>query len=63
MLAYGEKSLEILKLFRDWRRAISPSPAALSPLPPRKEPMVLTDEGAVLGPRDSLGVLEEREMP
>jgi len=60
MLAYGEKSLEILK--------ISGNGEELSVLhrlhyPPGKEPMVLTEKGAGLGPRDSLGVLEEREMP
>jgi hypothetical protein len=60
MLAYGEKSLEILKLFREWK---IPSVLHWLHYPPGKEPMVLTDKGAALGPRDSLGILEEREMP
>jgi hypothetical protein len=39
---------------------MSPSRAAL---PPGKEPKALTVKGADLGPRDSLGVIEEREIP
>jgi hypothetical protein len=60
MLAYGEKSLEIPKF--------SGNGEDLSVLhrlhyPPGKEPMVLTDKGEGLGPKDTLGILEKREMP